>query len=122
MKCASLLLLLAASMFGQDLSGTYTGTLKAETGQGTQDAPGTIVLKQSGEKLSITAGPQPDQQLPGTKIVRDGGNIKFEINPPGDTPRTMLFDINVKDGKLTGKVTLTREGEVRHGQLDLVKQ
>ena len=27
MKCASLLLLLAASMFGQDLSGTYTGTL-----------------------------------------------------------------------------------------------
>lgn len=123
MKKTLLLLLLAlSSLAAQDISGTYTGTLKAQTPDGPQEGPGTIVLKMDGEKLNVTAGPLPDQQLPGTKVERSGDSIKFEIAPPGDGPRVMRFAVTVKDGKLTGEVTMTRGDETRTGKLDLVKQ
>lgn len=116
--------LLAVTMaFAQDLAGTYTGTLRVQTPDGQQDAPGTIVIKQEKDNLTITAGPQPDQQLPATKVERDGTKVKFEIHPPGgDVPRVMRFDITVAEGKLTGEATMTRGDEVHRGQLNLVKQ
>ncbi len=117
------LLLTGVTAFAQEIAGTYAGTLRVETPDGVQNAPGTIVIKGEGAKLSITAGPQPDQQLPATKVEREGEKVTFEIRPPGgDVPRVMRFDVVVKDGKLTGEATMTRGEEVQRGKLELVKQ
>ena len=122
MKILLVVLAVAGAMLAQDLSGTYTGTLKAETPNGSSDGTGTIILKQTAESLAITAGPQPDRQHPATKVQRDGNRIQFELVPPGDGPQVMKFDVTINEGKLTGKVTMTRGEETRTGQLDLVKQ
>ena len=45
-----------SAAFAQDISGTYTGTLKAENGEG-QGGSGSIVLKQDGQTLTVD-GPQ----------------------------------------------------------------
>lgn len=108
--------------FGQDISGTYTGTLKAEGGEG-PGGSGSIVLKQEGQTLTVTAGPNLDKQSPATKVVRDGELLKFELVPPGaEGHGLMSFEVTVKDGKLTGKVTMTRDGDSQIGRLDLVKR
>lgn len=118
----SLLFSLATAVFAQDITGTYTGTLKAEGGEG-QGGSGSIVLKQEGQTLTVTAGPNLEKQTSAAKVVRDGEMLKFELVPPGAEGRaSMSFEVTVKDGKLTGKVTVTRDGESQIGRLDLVKQ
>lgn len=120
--CLSLALSLAAVLFAQDLSGTYTGTLTS-TGADGPRGEATIVIKQEGSTLNITAGPQPDKQRPVSKISRDGDSLKFEIVPPeSDASSLITFAVVVKDGKLTGKLTMTRGEESRTGELQLVKQ
>jgi len=120
-KALSLLLALSTLLLAQDIAGTYTGTLTAETPEGGQGGPATVVIRQEGPTLSITAGPQPDQQRPASKVIRTGNQLKFEIHPPGDVPRTMSFVLILKDGRLTGDVTLTQEGETRRAKLDVTK-
>ena len=39
---------LTTVLFAQDLTGTYTGIMKADTPDGPRDERGTIVLKQDG--------------------------------------------------------------------------
>ncbi len=111
-----------SAAFAQDISGTYTGTLKPERGEG-QEGSGSIVLKQEGQTLTVTAGPNLEKQSPATKVVRDGELLKFELVPPGaEGHGLMSLEVTVKDGKLTGKLTMTRDGESQVGRLDLVKQ
>ncbi len=122
MKPILVLLSLATVLFAQDISGTYTGTMKSEGADGPR-GDGTIIIKQDGPTLNITAGPQPDKQRPATKISRDGDSLKFEVVPPDSDAASLLkFEVTVKDGKLTGKLTMSRGEQTRVGYLDLVKQ
>jgi hypothetical protein len=115
------ILALACSLQAQDLSGTYTGTLKIETPDGPRDGSAAIIIKQDGDALTVTAGPRPEGQRAASKIERKGEAVKFEVVPPqGDG--LMQFDVTIKDGKLTGKLTMTRGDQNCTGQLDLVKQ
>lgn len=60
MKKLVLLLSFTTALFAQDISGTYTGTLKPEGGEG-NGGSGTIVLKQDGQTLIVTGGAEPGQ-------------------------------------------------------------
>jgi hypothetical protein len=117
-----LVLTLTTVLAAQDLSGTYTGIMKAETPDGTRDAPGTIVLKQDGERLLVTGGPSTEEQYSATKVERDGDSLKFEIAPPGDSAKRLQFEVTVKDGKIAGKVKSTSGGETLIGKLEFTRQ
>jgi hypothetical protein len=116
-----LLLTLTTALFAQDLSGTYTGVMKADTADGTQDERGTVVLKHDGEKLVVTGGPSMEQQFPATKVERDGDLLKFEITPPGDS-KVLQFDVTVKAGKMTGRVKSTSGSESSIATLEFTRQ
>ena len=113
MKALLLVLLVAVApaLYAQDLSGTYTGIIKADTPDDPQENNGTIVLKQDGEKLIVTVGPNSERQLPASKVERNGDSLKFELAPPGDSTMRWRFEVTVKGGKMTGKVITTRGDE-----------
>ena len=113
--------LFAFSLFAQDISGIYKGTLKVESGDGS-DGTGYIVVKQMGENLTITAGPGPDEQHETIHVERKGEQLKFEVDREGDGSRLMKFDLLMKDGKLTGTITMTTENGKKVARLDLAKQ
>lgn len=121
MKKVLLALLFSLALFAQDISGTYKGTLKAETAGGT-DGTGYIVVKQTGDTLTVTAGPGPEEQHETIHVDRKGEHLKFEIDRDGDGSRMMKFDLLVKDGKLTGTITMVSENGTNVSLLNLVKQ
>ena len=111
-----------ATLFGQDLSGAYTGTAKLEKPDGSVwESVFTIVLKQDGGKLLVSAAPADEEQKPADKVERDGNSISFDISPPGDSSEPVKFAVTVKEGKMTGKLTAKRGNTVLSGTLELAK-
>jgi hypothetical protein len=118
----ALLLTLTATLFAQDLSGTYTGTMKAQTPDGTKEERGAIVLKQDGEKLVVTGGPSIGEQYAATKVARSGDSLKFEIAPRDDSGKVLQFEVTVHSGKLTGRVKSSNGSETSVAALEFTRQ
>ncbi len=117
-----LLLALMVVLFAQDLSGTYTGIMKADTPDGPREERGTIVLKQSGEKLAVTAGPSAEEQYSAAKVERNGELLRFEVTPPGEPVKVLQFDVIVRAGKIAGKVRSNSGNQSTVAQLEFHKQ
>lgn len=111
---------LALSLHAQDVSGTYTGTVKMETPEGSRESPAAIIIKQHGDALTITAGPRTHEQRPASKVERKGEALTFEVIHDGDA--RIQFDLAFKGTALSGKFTMMRGDQSRAGQLELVKQ
>ena len=120
----SLAFLIAASALSAfqakpvDLTGVWTGTLTPGTAE---PGPAHIVLKQTGTDLAGTAGPDPDRQaaIANGKVttVKDVTSVTFEATQPNGV--VLAFDLKLVDGRLKGKVALTRNGEKRDATLDV---
>lgn len=119
---AVLLLSLTTVLLAQGIAGTYSGIMEADTPGGTPDERGTIVLKQDGEKLVVTAGPSAEEQLPATKLERDGDSLKFEIAPGGDSGKRLQFEVTVREGKITGRVKVIDGDRTIIGKLEFSRQ
>jgi hypothetical protein len=117
-----LLLALTAVLFAEDLSGTYSGIMKAGTPEGPREERGTIVIKQSGEKLAVTAGPTAEEQYPAAKVERNGELLGFEVTPPGEPVKTLRFEVTVRAGKIAGKVSSSSGGQSLDAQIEFTKQ
>ena len=117
-----LLLTLTATLFAQDLSGIYTGNMKAQTPDGTKEERGAIVLKQDGEKLVVTGGPSIGEQYVATKVARSGDSLKFEIAPRDDFGKVLQFEVTVHAGKLTGRVKSSNGSETSVAALEFTRQ
>jgi hypothetical protein len=117
-----LLLTLTATLFAQDLSGTYTGTMKAQTPDGTKEERGAIIIKQDSEKLVVTGGPSVDEQYTATKVERAGDSLKFEIAPRDNSGKVLQFELTVHSGKLTGRVKSSNGGETSVAALEFTRQ
>src|SRR5258706_4006616 len=74
-------LLTAIAMFA-DVTGKWTGTFDA-TGPDGQTKPGTalMILKQSGDAITGTVGPNEDQQFTIKVGKIDGDKIALEVAP-----------------------------------------
>ena len=117
MKCIQtflpmLVVSLAAAAFAQDLSGTYSGTIKADAPEGQGEQNGVIVIKQDGGKLVVTAGPTMEEQYPANKVETRGDSLMFEVGPIGEPLKILKFDVTAKEGRLSGQVIVT-SGEER---------
>ena len=101
--------------------GTWTGTLTPEAPDESADG-GMILIRREGGTLLVTAGPNADQQFVAEKVASVDDGLTFELSLPGDTVRTMQFDVRIKGRQMTGKVTMIRDGESRTGTLAFEKQ
>ena len=63
--------------------------------------PGYLVLRQEGQQLTGTAGPDAQKQVKVTKSSVDGDRMMVEANPGASALR---FELRLQDDKLTGDV------------------
>lgn len=114
MKQLLLVAYAAAAIFAADATGTWTGTFTpADDGQA---RPAYLVLKQDGNKLTGTAGPDANEQRPIQNGKADNGTVTFEV-----ASDEVLMKVTLKqDGDdMAGVLTRERAGETQTAKLVL---
>jgi len=111
-----------ASLFAQDISGSYAGTITIEEEGNSRTEKGLIIIKEIAGAPTITAGPTPSEQYTARSIQREGASLKFEVTAGVETPHLLKFDVSVKDTTLSGTVTSHREGRTKTLALEFKKQ
>jgi hypothetical protein len=113
MRHVLLVALTAATFVGADATGTWTGTFTpSATGQ---PVPAHLVLKQEGDKLTGTIGPDADQQRPIRNGKAENERLTFEAG--NDEEGVMKFDLKQNGDEITGDLTREREGKTQTAKL-----
>lgn len=99
---------LAATLLSADATGTWTGTLTKSDGQSN---PAHLVLKQDGDTLTGTAGPDANEQRPILNGKVENGLLTFELD------NGMKFALKQDGDDITGEVTRDREGQTEKAKL-----
>ena len=108
MKHALLMAVAAAILITADATGTWTGTLTKSDGQ---SHPAHLVLKQDGDKLTGTAGPDANEQHPIANGKAQNGVLTFELD------NGMKFAVKQDGDEIAGEVTRDREGQTQKATL-----
>jgi hypothetical protein len=101
--CLLLAVAVAAVAMAADVTGTWTGTMAPEDGEG---HPALLVLTQTGAAITGTAGPDDAQQFPIQKGMIDGAKIILEIAPHEGAlfHMELVLDGDHMKGDMTGKM------------------
>ncbi|MBI3683444.1 MAG: hypothetical protein HY235_23975 [Acidobacteria bacterium] len=103
--------LISAVVWAGDATGNWSGSLEAKSPNGeTRNASAYLVLKQEGEKLTGSGGPDAQQQHPIRNGKVDGERVTFEIEAEGGV---MKFDFKLDGDELSGQGVMERDGQVR---------
>lgn len=97
-----------ATLAVADATGTWTGTLTKSEGDG---GPAHLVLKQDGDKLTGSAGPDVNEQHPILNGRVENGVLTFELE------NGMKFALKQDGDEITGEVTRERDGETQKAKL-----
>jgi hypothetical protein len=120
MKSILLSLLLAAAwtLSASDLTGKWAGTVDIKQDGEAQTIPVIMIVKQDGNKLTGTAGPEEDQHTIQKGIV-DGDTITMEV----DTGEAIYYlELKVDGDQISGAVKEGADGEKTKIALKRVKQ
>ena len=119
LSCFFLLLALVLTAAAADVTGNWSGTVTplADDGKPQNGEPALLILKQSGETLTGTGGPDQDQQLPlqNGKVV--GNTITGEVKD--DDGSTFKLNLKVDGDHITGDVTMMHDGQSQKAKIDL---
>ena len=120
-SCILLVLALAMTACGADVTGKWSGTftpLGADGQAGTSDG-GYMVLQQKGADITGSDGPNENQQWPvqNGKIVED--KITVEVTDPDGAVYKMA--LTVKGDHLSGEGTVTLQGETMKAKIELAR-
>ena len=97
------LLLCAAALVAADLTGKWSGSFDTKDPDGsTRPGSAYLELKQSGETVSGTAGPDIDRQTPIDKGKVTGKKLTFEVTSGHDG--VMKFELTVGEERIEGDV------------------
>jgi len=108
-----------ATASAADATGTWSGNLKVAGPDGqVQDDTIHLVLKQDGTKLTGTAGPSADQQLPIDKGVVDGSKVTLEV---AVGQGTFKFELALDADHLKGDVTLNAGPQTMKAKMDATR-
>jgi len=110
-------LLLTLSISAANLSGKWTGTFidNAETSK--HDGM-LLILKQDGNTLTGTVGPDATEQLPISNGKIDGNNVIFDLK----AEEVMVhFTLQLVDNHLKGQGSAEVAGEKHSGNIDLTR-
>lgn len=101
----------AGTLLAADVTGTWTGTFTPDDGQA---RPAYLVLKQEGDKLTGTAGPNENEQRPIQNGKVDNGNVTFEVASDEVVMKVVLK----QDGNdMAGELTRERGGQTQTAKL-----
>lgn len=112
----ALLSLCALSTFAADLTGKWTGTLKASSSDGDTEHSITLDLKQSGDRLTGTAVSDEGNRIPlkgnieGARVV-----LHFDTSKP-----SARFVLQLEGARLKGE--LTGDGEDMKTKVELARK
>ena len=115
MKPFLLTLLFAVSLTAVDATGTWTGTLTPEGGDG-RSLPAQLVLKQDGDKLTGTAGPDSGEQRPIQNGKAENGTLSFELESEGSV---MKFALKQDGDAITGDIVRERDGKTQTAKISV---
>ena len=116
MKHILLLAFASVSLLAADATGKWTGTLTlASPSGGESPGPALLILQQTGSKLTGTAGPDADSQLPIQNGTTENGTLTFELAPNGGP--VMKFVLKQLGDEIKGDVEGERAGQKQTAKL-----
>ncbi len=93
---------LSAALWAGDVTGTWSGPLEMKRDGETKADSAYLVLKQSGNEVTGTVGPNEEKRRPITKGTAEGDNIYLEAVVEGDNK--MVFRLKLDGDKLSGEL------------------
>jgi hypothetical protein len=109
----------SSAAFAADVTGTWQVTLTTTAEDGsTQKDTGIATLKQAGNTITGSLGPDAARQNPITEGTIEGTKVILKWSPRPD--RTMTFDLTLAGDKMVG--TAERSGDPRKATIELVKR
>jgi hypothetical protein len=112
----ALLSLTVTAALAADLTGTWSGGFKPEGGE--HDIPQLITLKQQGNALSGSAGPNSGEQYPIENGRVDGSNASFQVTT-GEWK--FSYDLIVEREALVGDLKLESPTDRRTAKVRLTR-
>jgi hypothetical protein len=103
--------LAATTLAGADVTGSWKGTF---TPDGRDAGPALLVLKQDGDAVTGTAGPDESERHPISKGKVEKDSVTFEVETPGGL---MKFALKQKGDELAGDVSRERDGQQQTAKL-----
>jgi hypothetical protein len=112
-------LLSVLTLAAADVTGTWTGTLKATRDDGSEHTDSAhIVLKQQGSDLTGFAGGGPDDQNEISAGKVEGDEVTFKI-VRGEREMRISLKLSADGNKMTGQIQRQRDGVTQTAQLDV---
>jgi len=112
------LLLLTLPLGAIDISGKWTGSFEAQNNEGEKRTePVFMVLKQEGDKLSGSGGPNEGEQHSFQNGKIEGDKLSFEIALGNGG--TISFNLTVTGDEIKGDMKRSREGSEQTAKLSL---
>jgi hypothetical protein len=104
-----------------NVTGNWTGTFSATGPNGeTKDSAALLVLKQDGNKITGTAGPNEEERFEIVKGSIEGNKIILELN---EDDHVVHFDLTLADDRITGEANATTpDGRHLHAKLDVKRK
>jgi len=111
----AMLVLCAMSAAAADVSGKWTGAFTPEADNASQ---GVLVLKQTGDTVTGTAGPSESEQTAISNGKIEGDRVTFEIQQPNGM---IIVKLVLSGDSLKGDVEASHDGQTMRGKLDLTR-
>jgi hypothetical protein len=114
-------LFFAVCAFGADFAGSWKGSLKMKTSDGTvlQEGDAFLNLKQTGDTITGEAGTD-DESYPVENGKADGNTLMFSVKPPEGNRIFVTLTLN-EHGELSGQANAEVEGRKVTVELKLKK-
>ena len=118
LPCLILALALALTATAADISGKWAGAFTPENGDG---GSAYVILKQSGNTLTGSGGPDANEQWPGLQGTVNGNKVTFEVKSPSDGT-VYKGNLTLDGDHLKGEVVFTSaDGQSGKAKLDLTR-
>jgi hypothetical protein len=115
--CTLLLALSAMTAMAADVSGKWPGTFTPDGQQ--EGQPALVVLKQTGDAITGTAGPDENQQWPISNAKMDGDKLSFDVT--ANNGMMLKMSLVLEGDHLKGEITMSRDGQTMKAKLDVAK-
>ena len=118
MRPLAMVLLAATLAAAADVSGNWAGKTRLSVNGRVEEDTMLLSLKQSGDRITGTAGPTAQQQAPIRNGKIEGNHLTFETPVPNGV---FQFAINLEEGHLKGDVIAEAQGQTIKATLDATK-
>jgi len=114
-------LLSAVCSFGADLAGKWRGGFEFKTDEGEDHrAEALLIIKQDGETLTGTAGPNEQEQKSLDHMQFSGDTLTFTVDTGDGAILTVTLKLEGK--KLSGKMEGEHDGHEMKAKIDLERE